>query len=184
MSAPIHGECQPRFAAVREQFAKNFEGVELGAAVAITLDGEPVVDLWGGHVDKEETQEWQRDTLVNVYSTTKGMVALCAHMLVERGQLDVDAPVARYWPEFAAAGKEEIPVRWLLSHQAGLPAVRKPLPPGSVVEWDTMCTAPMSRRSAMASVICSTPSRPLSSTTTSMGRPSAWAFMRSLMSWW
>ena len=141
MSAPIHGECQPRFAAVREQFAKNFEGVELGAAVAITVDGEPVVDLWGGHVDKEETQEWQRDTLVNVYSTTKGMVALCAHMLVERGQLDVDAPVARYWPEFAAAGKEEIPVRWLLSHQAGLPAVRKPLPPGSVVEWDTMCAA-------------------------------------------
>jgi CubicO group peptidase (beta-lactamase class C family) len=126
---------------VREQFEKNFEGVELGAAVAITLDGEPVVDLFGGYVDKEKTREWERDTLVNVYSTTKGMVALCAHMLVERGLLDVEAPVARYWPEFAAAGKQDIPVRWLLSHQAGLPAVRKTLSPESLYDWTAMCAA-------------------------------------------
>jgi len=139
--APIHGECQSRFAAVRDQFEKNFEGVEIGAAVAITLDGEPVVDLWGGHVDRERTREWERDTLVNVYSTTKGMVALCAHQLVERGLLDVDAPVSRYWPEFGAAGKEELPVRWLLSHQAGLPAVRAPLSADALYDWDAMCGA-------------------------------------------
>ena len=138
---PVHGECHPRFARVREVFQKNFESSELGAAVAVTLGGEPVVDLWGGHLDRERTREWERDTIVNVYSTTKGMTAICAHQLVEQGLLDLDAPVARYWPEFAAAGKESIPVRWLLSHQAGLPAVEKPLAEGANLDWDTMCAA-------------------------------------------
>jgi CubicO group peptidase (beta-lactamase class C family) len=92
-------------------------------------------------VDRERTREWQRDTLVNVYSTTKGMTALCAHQLVERGALDLDAPVARYWPEFAAAGKGEIPVRWLLSHQAGLPAVRRRISADELLAWHPYVTA-------------------------------------------
>ena len=139
---PIHGACDDRFARVREIFANSFEeGAEIGAAVCFTLDGEPVVDLWGGHCDFERTREWQRDTLVNVYSTTKGMTAICAHQLVEQGKLDVDEPVATYWPEFAAAGKGELPVRYLLSHQAGLPAVRKPLPPDALYDWELMTAA-------------------------------------------
>ncbi len=139
---PIHGECDARFSRVRGVFEQNFEsGGELGAAVAVTLNGEPVIDLWGGYVDKERTREWERDTIVNVYSTTKGMTAICAHQLVDRGLLDLDAPVARYWPEFAAAGKETLPVRWLLSHQAGLPAVEKPLPERARFDWDVMTSA-------------------------------------------
>ncbi len=121
----VQGECDPRFQAVREAFEAGFrERDEVGAAVAVTLDGAPVVDLWAGCADQAKTRPWQRDTIANVYSTTKGMTALCAHQLVERGQLDLDAPVARYWPEFAQAGKDELPVRWLLSHRAGLPAVK------------------------------------------------------------
>lgn len=123
------GHCDPRFENVRFAFEASFVKTrELGAAIAFTLDGVPVVDLWAGHVDRAKTKPWQKETIVNTYSTTKGMTALCAHQLVERGALDLDTPVAHYWPEFAAQGKEQIPVRWLLSHQAGLPAVRKPLP--------------------------------------------------------
>ncbi|MFP6605000.1 MAG: serine hydrolase domain-containing protein, partial [Myxococcota bacterium] len=141
-SAPVHGHCEPRFQAVRDVFEKNIkEGLDLGAAVAFTLDGEPVVDLWGGHLEFDRKDEWQRDTLVNVYSTTKGMTAICAHQLVERGLLDLSAPVADYWPEFAAAGKQELPVHYLLSHRAGLPAVRDPLPKDSLYDWDTFTAA-------------------------------------------
>jgi CubicO group peptidase (beta-lactamase class C family) len=139
---PIHGHCDSRFEGVRDAFRANLEsGADLGAAVAFTLDGRSVVDLWGGWLDFEHTREWQRDTLVNVYSTTKGMTAICAHQLVERGELDLDAPVARFWPEFAQAGKEELPVRYLLSHQAGLPAVRRPLPAEALYDWDRIVAA-------------------------------------------
>ncbi len=139
---PIHGECDPRFAGVREAFEESYaDGTEVGSAVAITLDGKSVVDLWGGHLDVERTAEWQRDTIVNVYSTTKGMTAICAHRLVEQGKLDLDAPVAQYWPEFAAAGKETLPVRWLLTHQAGLPAIEKPLPKNALFDWKEMTSA-------------------------------------------
>jgi CubicO group peptidase (beta-lactamase class C family) len=100
-----------------------------------------VVDLWGGHADQGRTRPWSRDTLVNVYSTTKGMAALCAQRLVDQGKLDLDAPVARVWPEFAAAGKGEIPLRWLLSHRAGLPAVRRLLPREALYDWDAMAGA-------------------------------------------
>ncbi|HEB89655.1 MAG TPA: class A beta-lactamase-related serine hydrolase [Deltaproteobacteria bacterium] len=151
MSIPIHGHCAPRFENVRKVFAERFEsGAETGAAIAFTLNGEPVVDLWGGYYAPEapdgseamaEEREWERDTIVNTYSTTKGMTAICAHRLVEQGLLDLDAPVARYWPEFAAAGKEDIPVRWLLSHQSGLPAIRKPMPPEALFDWTAMCEA-------------------------------------------
>ena len=124
----VEGDCQSRFAPLREAFAKSFESGEVGAAVAVAIGGELVVDLWGGHRDAAREQGWKRDTLVNVYSTTKGMTAICANRLAERSVLDLDAPVARYWPEFAAAGKERIPVRWLLCHRAGLPALREQVP--------------------------------------------------------
>jgi CubicO group peptidase (beta-lactamase class C family) len=138
----IHGACDARFAPVREAFARNFrEQDEIGASVAIALDGEPVVDLWAGHTDLARTQPWQRDTLVNVYSTTKGVTALAAHRLVDEGKLDLDAPVASYWPEFAQAGKGALPVRWLLSHRAGLPAVRKLLPNEALYDWEAMTAA-------------------------------------------
>lgn len=142
MDVEISGQCDARFAAVREAFAEGFRTRnEVGAAVAVTLDGAPVVDLWAGYADQACTRPWQRDTIVNIYSCTKAMTALCAHQLVERGQLDLDAPVATYWPEFAHAGKARIPVRCLLSHRAALPAVQEVLPPEALYDWDAMCTA-------------------------------------------
>lgn len=139
---PVQGTCDPRFAAVRAAFVQNAAVFgETGAALAITLDGIPVVDLWAGYIDAARTQPWQRESIVNVYSTTKGMTALCAHRLVDQGRLDLDAPVARYWPEFAASGKADLPVRLLLSHQAGLAAVRQPLMPDALYDWDTMTAA-------------------------------------------
>jgi len=142
MGIAVQGHCDPRFEPVRQIFEESFaRDEEIGAAVAFVVDGRPVIDLFGGHLDPARTREWERDTIVNTYSTTKGMTALCAHQLVERGWLDVDAPVARYWPEFAAADKGGIPVRWLLSHQAGLPAVREPLPAEAVYSWETMTRA-------------------------------------------
>jgi CubicO group peptidase (beta-lactamase class C family) len=142
MGASIEGECDSGFSRVREAFAENFDNHrEVGAAVAIVVDGRRVVDLWGGHRDEKRTRPWTRDTLVNVYSTTKGLMAVCAHQLVSSGKLDLDAPVARYWPEFAQAGKKELPVRFLLSHRAGLPAISKPLPAEALFDWDVMCSA-------------------------------------------
>ena len=106
----IEGTCDPRFEAVREAFEHNFaERDELGAACCVLLDGEPVVDLWAGDADPRGTP-WERDTIINVYSTTKTMATICLLMLVDRGQLDLDAPVARYWPEFAQAGKAGVTV--------------------------------------------------------------------------
>ncbi|MEE3327780.1 MAG: serine hydrolase domain-containing protein [Myxococcota bacterium] len=138
----VHGHCEPRFSKVREIFAENLKnGSEIGAAVAFTIDGKPVIDLFGGYKDKEHSEPWEADTLVNVYSTTKGMTAICAHQLVEQGLLDLSAPVAHYWPEFAAEGKENLPVHYLLSHRAGLPAVRDPLPEGALYDWEMLTTA-------------------------------------------
>lgn len=135
--AQVHGHCDPRFAAVRTAFEENFrERGELGAAVAVTVDGETVVDLWGGWADAARTRPWERDTLVNVWSTTKGPVALCAHLLADRGLLDLDAPVAAYWPEFAAAGKERVLVRHLLSHRAGLCGLREPHSAAQLYDWE------------------------------------------------
>ena len=142
MGARIEGECDSGFSRVRDAFAENFDNRgEVGAAVAIVVDGRRVVDLWGGHRDEKRTRPWTRDTLVNVYSTTKGLMAVCAHQLVASGKLDLDAPVARYWPEFAQAGKKDLPVRYLLSHRAGLPAISKPLPAEALFDWDVMCSA-------------------------------------------
>ncbi|MCY4392990.1 MAG: serine hydrolase [Chloroflexi bacterium] len=138
----IEGLCDARFEGVREAFARNFaESGELGASVAVALGGELVVDLWAGHVDRDRTQPWERDTLVLVYSSTKGVVSLAAHMLADRGLIDFEAPVADVWPEFAQAGKETLPLRYLLTHQAGLPVVDEELPVGAELEWDIMAGA-------------------------------------------
>jgi CubicO group peptidase (beta-lactamase class C family) len=138
----IRGACDPRFKGVREAFARHFEtGEEVGASLAVMLDGRMVLDLVAGFADAKRTRPWTAQTIANVYSTTKGITALAAHQLVERGKLDLDAPVARYWKEFAAGGKADLPVRYLLTHQAGLPAIRRSLPPGSQYDWALVTTA-------------------------------------------
>jgi CubicO group peptidase (beta-lactamase class C family) len=138
----IQGVCDPHFAPVREAFAENFaKRGDVGAAVCVYVDGKPVADLWGGYADAARIRLWERDTIACVASTTKGMTTLCAHTLVERGLLDLDAPVARYWPEFAQAGKAHTPVRWLLSHRAGLPAIRQDMPAQSLYDWHTFTAA-------------------------------------------
>ncbi len=138
----ICGACDARFAAVRSALAQNFrEHGEVGAAVAITVDGKYVVDIWAGWADAARTRPWQRDTLVNVFSVGKAMAALCLLMLVERGEVDLDAPVARYWPEFAGGGKHDVSVRMLLCHRAGLPAIRRPLPELAMYDWGLMTAA-------------------------------------------
>ncbi|MFG3155877.1 serine hydrolase domain-containing protein [Streptomyces sp. NPDC048219] len=136
--AQVDGRCDARFAAVRTAFEENFrERGELGAAVTVTVDGATVVDLWGGWADAARTRPWERDTLVNLWSTSKGPTALCAHILADRGLLDLDAPVAAYWPEFAASGKEKVLVRHLLSHRAGLSGLREPHPVAGLYDWET-----------------------------------------------
>ncbi|MGA5895921.1 serine hydrolase domain-containing protein [Streptomyces venetus] len=135
--AQVCGHCDARFTAVREAFEENFrERGELGAAVAVTVGGRTVVDLWGGWSDAGRTRAWERDTVVNVWSTTKGPVALCAHILADRGLVDLDAPVSVYWPEFAAAGKEKVLVRHLLSHRAGLAGLREPHTLEQLCDWE------------------------------------------------
>ena len=138
----IRGSCDERFAGVRSALARNFrDHGEVGAAVAITIEGRLVVDLWAGWADRIRTRPWQRDTLVNVFSVGKAMAALSLLVLVERGQVDLDAPAARYWPEFAARGKSEVTVRMLLCHRAGLPAIRRSLPRFAMYDWELMTSA-------------------------------------------
>ena len=138
----IHGECDSRFAGVREAFEENFtERGDVGAAVAVTLGGEPVVDLWAGHADAAGKRAWERDTIVNLYSTGKGAISLGVHMLVDRGVLELDAPVARYWPEFAQAGKEGVTLRHVLSHRSGVVGARRLLPEEAKYDWETMTEA-------------------------------------------
>ncbi len=138
----VEGTVAAGYQAVREAFAANFTGHgEVGAAVCVYRDGQPVVDLWGGSADPGAGRPWQRDTLQLVYSATKGVVATIAHLLAQRGELDLDAPVARYWPEFAAGGKAGIPVRWLLTHRAGVAALDKPVPLDDALAWTPMVEA-------------------------------------------
>src|SRR6202050_4655418 len=139
--AEVHGTCEPRFEPVRATLADQLEtGADLGASVAVFLHGEPVVDIWGGWADAEKTRPWEQDTITNVWSTTKTMTFLCALMLADRGELDFYAPVARYWPEFASAGKGAVEVRHLMSHSAGLPGWTEPLEPERLADWER-CTA-------------------------------------------
>jgi len=138
----VSGTCDTKFERVREEFERNFkEREEVGASVCVTLEGETVVDLWGGIADIETNEPWKEDTVSIIYSSTKGATALCAHILASRGLLDIDAPVVKYWPEFGKAGKENVTVKMLLNHQAGLPHVRKPLPQGAFYDWDIMVHA-------------------------------------------
>jgi CubicO group peptidase (beta-lactamase class C family) len=140
----IAGTCHPDFAAVGAAFRRNFSELgEVGASVCVTVGGERVVDLWGGTTSlADDADPWVGDTLVCVHSCTKGMVALCAHLLADRGLIDLDAPVGDIWPEWASGAggaKARTTVRMMLSHQAGVPAVREKLPDGACHDWDLMC---------------------------------------------
>jgi CubicO group peptidase (beta-lactamase class C family) len=133
----VAGTCDERFAVMHELLAANLaSGADLGASVAVTLEGEPVVDLWGGWADPSETVPWTRDTITNVWSTTKTMMTLSALVLVERGLLDVYAPVSDYWPEFAANGKENVKVRHLLSHSSGVSGWAQPVVLEDLYDWE------------------------------------------------
>ncbi|MDH0289735.1 beta-lactamase family protein [Pseudomonas sp. GD04087] len=138
----LNGHCDPRFTPVADAFSALFEDPqERGAALCIQVGGETVVDLWAGSAGKEPGQDWQADTLLNLFSCTKTFAAVAALQLVGEGRLELDAPVARYWPEFAAAGKQDITVRQLLCHRAGLLAIREPLAPEALYDWDSMTAA-------------------------------------------
>ncbi|MGH8595431.1 MAG: serine hydrolase domain-containing protein, partial [Gammaproteobacteria bacterium] len=130
----IEGSFDPKFGAVYDAFVNNFlEHDEVGASCALTLDGQPMLDLWGGRTSRDGTQ-WTRGTISMVFSSTKGAMALCAHMLAERGQLDLDARVTQYWPEFGSGHKEAARVSMMLDHTAGVPHVREVVKPGGF--WD------------------------------------------------
>ncbi|MFN2427107.1 MAG: serine hydrolase domain-containing protein [Candidatus Binatia bacterium] len=142
MEVEIHGHCAKGYEAVKDTLARSFAcGEETGAAVAVHVDGENVVDLWAGYADLEGKRPWRRDTIANIFSTTKGVTAILLHRLVEEGLVELDAPVVRYWPEFGQAGKEAIRVRDLLSHRCGLPALRTYLPAEALYDWHVMTTA-------------------------------------------
>jgi CubicO group peptidase (beta-lactamase class C family) len=135
--AEVQGKCDDRFSAVQRAFEDNFDrGLDVGASVAVAVDGEMVVDLWGGYADEARTTPWERDTITNVWSSTKTVTALCALILHDRGELDVDAPVARYWPEFAANGKDGVLVRHLMSHTAGLSGWEEPVTFEDICDWE------------------------------------------------
>jgi CubicO group peptidase (beta-lactamase class C family) len=132
-----NGFTHDKFASVRTVFEENLNnGEDLGASYCATLDGETVVDLWGGFADEEGARPWQRDTIVNVYSTTKTMTALTALLVADRGELDFAAPVARYWPEFAANGKADVKVSHLMSHSAGLSGWKEPITKETLYDWE------------------------------------------------
>jgi len=140
--AEIHGRVDSGYEAVRAAFAENFEKhADVGAACCAYRDGRCVVDLWGGVADPASGRPWAEDSIQIVFSASKGATAICANLLVERGDLDLDAPVAHYWPEFAAAGKGEIPVRWVLCHKAGLAVVEGDLTLEEVLAWDPVVEA-------------------------------------------
>ena len=140
--ADIGGWVETRFEPVLDAFTENFDARgDVGAAVCVYVDGRPVVDLWGGTADATTGKPWAPDSVVLVYSSTKGVTSVCANLLIERGRIDPGARVAEYWPEFAAAGKGEITVAQLMSHQAGLPFVEGDYSLAEVLSWDPMVRA-------------------------------------------
>jgi len=143
MSEPeIHGFCDDRFQSVKSAFTKNFRlELELGACFALTVEGEYVVDLWAGHKDKARTQPWEENTLTPVASNSKIICTLCGLMLVDRGLIELDAPIANYWPEFSAGGKSDLPVRYIFCHATGLPGLDEPPTFETLSDWDKMTTA-------------------------------------------
>lgn len=137
----VHGTVDPRFESVRDALAASLaRGDDIGASFAATLNGEPIIDLWGGWADAEKTRPWERDTIVNVYSTTKTMCALTALWLADQGELTFENKVAHYWPEFAAAGKADVTVAHLMSHAAGLSGFVEPMQPEDLYDWDLACS--------------------------------------------
>jgi len=139
---PINGTCDSRFDAVRSAFERNFtENDEVGAAVAVWADGDLVVNLWGGHSDARRRRPWRENTLASVFSGTKGLTSTCVHLLADRGEIDLDAPVAQYWPEFAQAGKQDITVAMVLGHRSGVIAPRIRMHWSEVTDWDRVCDA-------------------------------------------
>jgi CubicO group peptidase (beta-lactamase class C family) len=135
--ADIHGTCDERFAAVRDALARNLDsGEELGASLVLDIDGDVVVDVWGGFRDEAKTTPWDEHTITNVWSSTKTVTSLAALMLADRGQLDVDAPVARYWPEFGAAGKENVLVRHVMSYASGVSGLDQPAVIEDLYDWE------------------------------------------------
>ena len=137
---PIDGYCAPGFDAVREQFERNFaERGEVGAAVAAWVDGRLVVDLWGGWRDPDNQYGWEQDTLASVYSGSKGLTSTCIHLLAERGLIDINQPVAAYWPEFAQAGKQDITVAMVMAHRSGVIGPSRRMHPADVWDWDGVC---------------------------------------------
>lgn len=136
----VEGSFDARYQTVADAFVKNFTDYdEVGASVCLKVAGETMVDMWGGRVAPDSDRPWQSDTVSIIFSSTKGATALCAHILSDRGLLDLDAPVAKYWPEFACNGKEKATVRMMLDHSVGVPVLRDPLPTGAVNNWDLMC---------------------------------------------
>ena len=137
----IHGHCDAGFEAVRDAFAANFaEGLERGASVCVVRDGACVVDLWAGHADAEDEAPWERDTIVNVYSTTKTMAALTVLLLADRGALSLETPVHHLWPEFAEADKRSVTVAHCLAHTAGLSGLDEPVTPEDLYDHEKICT--------------------------------------------
>src|SRR4051794_13134151 len=137
--AEVQGTYEPAFEGVRDALAANIDsGADVGASVAVMVDGKTVVDIWGGHVDEARTEPWAGDTIINVWSTTKTMSFLTALLLADRGELDFDAPVARYWPEFAANGKAQITVGQVMSHSSGLSGWKEPLKTEDLYDWEKM----------------------------------------------
>ena len=135
----IEGTHDPAFQPVHDAFAEGFVSEEVGASCAVTVGGELVVDLWGGHRDLARRRPWEQDTIVNVWSSTKTVAALCVLMLHDRGSLSIDRTVATYWPEFAANGKGDVLVRHVLAHTAGLPVFDDVPDDLTVFDWDECC---------------------------------------------
>ncbi|MEP3226116.1 MAG: serine hydrolase domain-containing protein [Parasphingorhabdus sp.] len=139
MTANIDGMTSTQFESVKDEFARNFaERGEVGASVCISVNGEKVVDLWGGIADPATNSPWEEDTISIVFSCTKAATALCAHILIDRGLLELHAPVSEYWPEFAKNGKENTTVQMMLNHESAVPALREPVKPGGFLDWDYM----------------------------------------------
>lgn len=135
--AQIDGTCDAKFDGMKDALSDLIDsGEDLGASVVVTIEGKPVVDIWGGWKDEAKTQPWERDTIVNVWSTTKTMTALCALMLIDRGLIHEDDPVAKHWPEFAANGKENVTVGHLMSHTSGLSAWAQPVQLEDIYDWE------------------------------------------------
>ena len=137
MTSAVHGHVDTRFDKVADALAQEIaSGAEVGAAIAVDIDGESVLDVWGGHADAAKTVPWREDTIVNVWSSTKTVTSLAGLMLADRGLLDLDATVATYWPEFAANGKQDVKVRHLLSHTSGVAGWQEPMTTDDLFDWE------------------------------------------------